>query len=201
MKLTIVMAGLLLANVARVDAQLPGVDLSLYPRVGSYRPAGALAEQSGSEARLQPGRAVGLSAELQLPLLPLHLRGNVDYVLNTNGEVNEQVYNSDNSILILSADLVYRLLPSIVPVQPYLLAGAGVKKYDFDNSFATALFSFPDRNDFTVHLGAGLGFKLGPIGVLGEVGDYVSRFETQETGDRKLQNDLFAMVGVRVSLF
>jgi hypothetical protein len=201
MKRTIVLASLLLANATGLAAQLPGVGLNVFPRVGTYRPANSLAESGGSEARLQNGRALGLSAELQLPLLPLHLRGNVDYVLATAGEVNDVEYDSDNTILILSADLVYRLLPSISPVQPYLLAGAGMKKYNFDNSFATALFSFPDQDNFTVHLGGGLGVKLGPLSVIGEVSDFVSRFEAQETGDRKLQNDLFAMVGVRFGLF
>jgi hypothetical protein len=190
----------LLAATGSATGQVPGIELRLFPRVGVYKPVSTLAEFQASTAELRGSTAFGLSVELQLPLLPLNLRGNVDYVRGADGAVNDQDLDVDNSLLMLSADLVLRLLPAVSPIQPYLMAGAGVKRYDFDDRFATALFSFPDDRDFTAHLGVGLGLKLGPLNVAAEATDYISWFELAGGADGKLQNDLLLMVGIKFGI-
>jgi hypothetical protein len=96
-------------------------------------------------------------------------------------------------------DLMFRPLPGIIPVQPYLFAGGGVKKYKF-RDFTTATFGSDDNSsDPTLHAGAGVGLGIGPMSVVVEGGDYISRFK--RLGDSKLQNDLYAMVGVKLGLF
>jgi hypothetical protein len=186
---------------AELGAQVPGIDLTVTPRVGAYRPGGDLAESAGSRARLGRATAFGASVELRLPILPAALRANIDYVPSLTGTVNGAEVADDNKLLLLSGDLVFHLLPAISPVQPYVLAGAGTKKYDFDNAYATAVFSFPDDSDLAAHLGAGVGLKLGPIGALVEVTDYLSRFQLAGGGDRKIQNDVLVMAGLRIGLF
>jgi len=77
----------------------------------------------------------------------------------------------------------------VLPVRPYLLVGAGVKRYDLDGS----------ESDFTGHVGGGVDVKFGPIGVVAEISDFISQFES--AGEKKLQNDIFARVGFRVGMF
>jgi hypothetical protein len=76
-------------------------------------------------------------------------------------------------------------------LQPYLLAGAGVKRYSGEGD---------DQSKFTGHVGAGADLKLGPIGLLAEINDYISSFEDETTGDSKLQNDVFISLGFRIGL-
>jgi hypothetical protein len=185
-----------------VAAQVPGIELNFFPRIGRFKPTSELAEFSGSSAELRGSTAFGVSAELGLPLLPVNLRASLDFVPGTDAVLNDDaVFEGDNQLLIITGDLVFRLAPPLLPVQPYLLVGGGLKKYDFDN-FATALVTFEDTKDLTGHLGAGISLKLGPIGVSAEVSDYVSWFKVEDGGSgSKMQNDLFTMVGVRIGMF
>ncbi|MGH7471163.1 MAG: hypothetical protein ACRENP_24710 [Longimicrobiales bacterium] len=202
MKRTIAFCAALLGGAnGLASGQIPGIELTLFPRVGVYKPVGALAEFAASTAELRGATALGMSVELQLPLLPINLRGNLEYVPGADAAINDRDLDVDNALLLLSGDLVFRLLPAVSPIQPYLLAGAGVKKYNFDNAFATALFSFPDDRDWMAHLGAGLGLKLGPLSIAAEVSDYISWFEMLGGDGGKLQNDLFATVGLKIGLF
>jgi serine/threonine protein kinase len=102
-------------------------------------------------------------------------------------------------VLALVADVVYRPLPRIVLVQPYVMAGGGLKRYNFRDNTGNLEDVLPgSSSDFTVHLGAGLDVGLGPIRLVGEVADYISWFRLE--GDRNVQNDLFFMVGFRVGM-
>ena len=190
----IVFSGLfLLAGPAA--AQVPGINLELVPRIGVYRPLSDLSD----DVKLGGDLAIGLAAELDLPLLPIGLRANMDYATGAPISFGDAEREGENTVLTLVGDVVFNLLPRISPLQPYLLAGAGVKRYEFDPGSGGALFP-EDASDFTGHLGAGLNLRLGPAGVLIEVSDYISSFD-DGSGDSKLQNDLFATAGFRIGLF
>lgn len=188
--------GLVMVAGAPVYAQVPGINVHLGARAGVFSPLGALAETAEGELKLQRGLGIGASIELDIPLSPINVRANVDAAMGAKVEVEgEEVPDTEVDVVAITGDLVFRPLPRIVVVQPYLLAGAGVKRYTFSSN----LFS-EDRSDFTGHVGAGADFKLGPISVLAEVSDYISSFKNEGTDDSKLQNDVFVMVGFRIGM-
>jgi len=177
---------------APAAAQIPGVNVVVAPRIGVYSPLGNLIETSTSEFKIKSGLGLGLSIELDLPLSPINVRANFDAALGRDVE-EDGVKVGDVDIVNLTGDLVFRPLPRVV-AQPYLLAGAGIKRY-------SSGFGGGDDNsssDFTGHVGAGIDAKLGPLGLMVEVSDYISSFKS--TGDSKLQNDVFVMAGLRIGL-
>ncbi|HEY0672463.1 MAG TPA: outer membrane beta-barrel protein [Longimicrobiales bacterium] len=185
-----------LACALPAQAQIPGINLNLGARVGYFTPLSALAETTTGDLKLKPGLGIGASLELDLPLSPVNVRANVEAALGANVEIGgEEVPDSEVDVVAITGDLVFRPLPRIVVFQPYLLAGAGVKRYSFDVGGAE-----DDRSNFTGHVGAGGDLKVGPIALLAEINDYISSFEDESTGDKKLQNDVFISVGFRIGM-
>lgn len=176
-------------------AQIPAIDLSIGPRAGYFLPLGILAKDaSDRETTLSTGLGIGASLEIDLPASPIDLRATVDATFGRSLEVNEvEVAGTNVDLLVLAADLVFRPLPRLVVAQPYLLAGAGIKRYSTDNTFE-------DSTDFTGHLGAGADMNLGRVSVLVEISDYISGFQATEGDDTRLQNDVFVMVGFQLKL-
>lgn len=205
MALALALAVLAAAPGAR--AQVPGLDLQFIPKIGAYLPVNDLGQlRAGAEeiaAEMEASLAVGLGLELDLPLSPLNVRANLDYA--TGSQISlEGIQGSDvdATVLALVGDLVFRPLPRLAVVQPYLLGGAGIKRYNFDTDDLGGGFGdflSDDQNDFTVHLGAGLDVGLGPLAFMAEVSDYISWF-APNGGDSEMQNDIFGMVGVRVGM-
>ena len=186
-----------LAGVAAPGAaQVPGLDLSIVPKVGFYVAAADLETATEAAGQVVDDRggslAVGLALDFAVPLAPVSFRAGFDYVTSseftyadTTG--SELEATGEQTMLAISGDIVLRPLPRLVIVQPYLLAGAGVKRYDF--SFAetdgetTIDEAFPDsETDFTLHAGLGVDLGLGPIALVAEVGDYVSWYEAEGGG-------------------
>lgn len=193
-RLTLVFIALLLCALP-AGAQVPGINVNLGARVGYFTPLGTLAE-TPFEVEVSSGLGLGAHLELDLPLSPINVRANLAATLgrslSTDGDVDE---GSDLDIVVITGDLVFRPLPRVVVLQPYLLAGAGVKRYSFD-------FNGEDENEskFTGHVGAGADLKFGPIALLAEVSDYISSFELSEEGGGKLQNDVFISIGFRIGM-
>jgi hypothetical protein len=168
--------------------------VQVVPKVGLYRPLGDITEGFRAKDHL----SIGASAELDLPILPIGIRANVDYTPATDIE-HDGARAGTVTITNIVGDLVLRPLPGIVPVQPFLFAGGGVKHYKF-REFATSSFDASDnRTEPTLHVGGGVGVSLGVMGLVFEAGDYISRFEMN--GTSKLQNDLYGTVGFRIGLF
>jgi len=101
-----------------------------------------------------------------------------------------------------TATLALRPIPNLIIVQPYALAGGGVKRYDytkqdFQQEGLRSLFN--DQNQLTGHLGVGAEVNLGLVRVVGEVADLVSKYDngqnTSSSSDQ-LQNDMFMTVGL-----
>ncbi|HLU24112.1 MAG TPA: hypothetical protein VKZ58_00200 [Longimicrobiales bacterium] len=185
--------------------------LQIMPKAGVYIPGNDLATiRDGAEeirAKMEGDFAIGLAIELARAGAPVGLRGNFDYITGTT-ITEDGVDRSDKSgttMLALTGDLVLRPIPRLLFLQPYLLGGAGIKRYEFDRESLSGPIrdAFPaDRTDFAVHLGAGFEIGFGALAITAEVSDYISRFKAEgENRDNKLQNDVFAMVGVRIGLF
>ena len=210
------LAGIALQS-APAAAQIPGLEVSLVPKVGFYSPATDLQTAADAAGEIVDDRggslALGLALDLGVPLSPLNVRVGFDYVT-----ASEFTYADDSdpmtafettgeqTMLAIAGDVVLRPIPKLLIVQPYLLAGAGVKRYDF--SFPEAAESndadeaFPDdATDFTVHAGIGLDVGLGPIALVAELSDYVSWYEAEGADGSEMQHDLFLMAGLRVGLF
>lgn len=196
-----------LCTATGAKAQAPGIDLQLIPKIGAYLPANDLGEVPGVVeeivAETKASLAVGLAAELDFPLSPWNVRANLDYATGSELSFEEglQEREADATILALVGDLVFRPLPRVVVVQPYLLGGAGIKRYDFDTDDLGGSLGnlFDDQSDFTVHLGAGLDIGLGPVAFMAELSDYISWFDV-DGGNSEMQNDFFGMVGARVGI-
>lgn len=183
-------------------AQAPGLDVKLNPRIGLYVPLTDLGEVGSDTWALDNSLAVGLGVELQLAALPFGIRGNLDYATSSTVNLESggvEQGETDATLLAISADLVFRPLPRVVVLQPYLFAGGGLKQYDFDLGEAGDFESEVDESDPTVHLGVGLDFGLGPLALNAEVADYISWFEITD-GDSEMQHDLFVMVGFSIGM-
>lgn len=197
----------LLFAPAAAHAQL--IDVRLNPRIGLYEPLSSLGEfrEAGSTivAEQSGSLALGLGAELSMALLPVNVRLNLDYA--TGSEVRrtddgiERESGVESTLLAVVADVLFRPLPSIIPVQPYFFLGGGLKQYDFEVTAPDLVDRFRSGSDPTLHLGGGVGFKLGAFELNAEVSDYISRFELEGDADSKIQHDLFATIGFSIGLF
>jgi len=98
------------------------------------------------------------------------------------------------TVLGVSGDVVLRLLPPGSILRPYLAAGAGIKRYDFEFSTDSQLDdAFGDESKFSGVLGVGMDWNLGILKGNVEVTDYISS-SAIEDGDR--QHDFFVTVGL-----
>ena len=136
---------------------------------------------------------LGLSAEWAF------LRGSLAYVSDarlTRGGVEDQEGLADGSLVMAAADLVIRPLPRLL-VQPYLLAGLGLKRTDFsfERDGAGNPFDDPGSDTSTAfHFGLGADVMFGRLGVAVEVSDYLSEGGAGAFSD----HDAVATVGLRV---
>lgn len=198
-------------------AQVPGLEVQLVPKVGFYSPAADLEAAATAAGEIVDERggslALGLALDFGVPLSSLDVRIGFDYVTaseftyaDTTGADVEA--NGEQTMLVIAGDVILRPIPKLLILQPYLLAGAGVKRYDF--SFAEAAEgetdvdeAFPeDATDFTVHAGIGVDVGIGPVALVAELSDYVSWYQTPDVAEgTHIQHDLFIMAGVRVALF
>lgn len=196
---------------APAAAQVPGLELTVLPKVGFYSPASDLAAAQDALGEVVDDRggslALGLALELGVPLTSLGVRVGFDYVTGSEFTYEDEAAveaTAEQTMLAITGDVVLRPIPRLVVVQPYLLAGAGVKRYDFsfDEDAGTDIeTAFPEsETDFTVHAGIGIDLGLGPIALVAELSDYISWYETG-ADESEMQNDLFLMAGVRLGLF
>lgn len=104
----------------------------------------------------------------------------------------------DAEYLAGTIDLVYRLRlagPAGM-VEPFVAAGAGVRRLELDPIARPEVRSATDP---VGTLAAGARVDLWrPVAIRFEVRDHVSRFDATETGSSKLQNDVLVTVGLSV---
>lgn len=191
-------AGCLLGLAVPAAAQAPGLELKVNPRVGVYVPLTDLGDAGGAVGTVvseQSGNlALGLGVELDLAMLPFGLRANVDYATGSRISAPGLGDPVDRTVIMLAGDLIFRPLPTLILVEPYLFAGGGMRQYSFDRE------TLDDLSDPMVHLGGGLDLSLGPLALNAEVGDYISWLELQEGADSEMQHDLFVSLGIVLGL-
>jgi hypothetical protein len=192
-------AAVLLLGVRPAEAQI-----RLIPQVGIYTPFGELPSPGAGADALQKDGTLAFGAALEIGT-PDAVSFRINALHATDSEVPHTDLGCDDdcarsTVSAGTATLVLRL-PNLVLVQPYVLAGGGVKRYDFElddleNEGVAAVLS--DQNQLTGHLGAGVELNLGLLRLVGEVSDLVSQFDTEgdvgESGD--LQHDVYFTVGL-----
>ncbi len=185
-----------LVGASQATAQIPGLNVHLGAKGGWFTPIGIIGEDvSGRESKLSQGVAVGASLELDIPLSPINVRANLAATFGRSIEVEGlEVPGTEIDLIVLTGDLVFRPVPRVVVAQPYLLVGAGIKKYSGEGTFDSV-------TDFTGHLGAGADMNLGALSLMVEISDFISSFDEIPSGDGRLQNDVFIMAGFRIKLF
>ncbi|MEJ2184870.1 MAG: hypothetical protein P8Z36_02930 [Gemmatimonadota bacterium] len=201
-KVSLVLTGLFAFGATGVAAQVPGISLDIVPKIGAEMPLSDLPTTPSAEAvkSMSGAFAWGVAAELGLPGLPFDLRANVDATTKKSVSPATGITTGsvDQTMMTIFGDLVFRPLPKLILVQPYVMAGLGVKRYNYSLSDPADLFqrSFTDRNDLAYHLGVGV--DIGPLVV--EANDYMNKYAF-DGGGSKFQHDVFIMAGLRLGLF
>ena len=100
-----------------------------------------------------------------------------------------------NNLLNATAAIVFRPLPSGVPVQPYLLGGGGVKHYDLTSLDELHRSPLHDQTRRTMLLGGGIEVRMGPLRIVTELSDYISPIFSDNDMETT-QHDLFLTAGL-----
>jgi hypothetical protein len=173
-------------------AALPmSAQISITPMVGGYIPASDVNQVTGDAQDIAKRRegTLSLGANIDFGML----RATAAYASGTTIKNANKEDIGKGSVFAAGAALVIRPLPRVL-VQPYLIAGAAQKFYDYDESSTLALKQ-SDR-DFALHGGIGADLMLGSIGVVAELTDFVSK----GADDKWNVHDAFLMVGIKLRL-
>ena len=193
------------AAVALLAPACGAAQLRVIPQVGLYTPFTDLPSPSAGAEDLRKGATLAYSLAVELGT-PDAVSFRINLLHATDSEipiedVGCQVDCARSTVSAATATLALRPIPALIAVQPFLLLGGGVKRYDFTRSSLQdeGLSSVPsDRNQLTGHPGAGAELNLGLIRITGEISDVLSRFDTEEDPDTdaELQHDTFLTVGI-----
>lgn len=174
--------------------------VSVVPVAGWYSPTKNLRrvpEEGGTDwTRLGGGPMAGVMAEAALPVRGVSVRGGAFYVHSDltvrrylgaescSSGCDRAEYRSDpiapGRIYVAVADVVVRV-PRLGPVRPYVLVGAGVKRYDFAQAELTGGYAVDYARDVTQrtsHVGLGTDVAIGRHSLTLELSDYVGGFRT-----------------------
>ncbi len=175
----------------------------LIPQVGLYVPANSFGEVSdgGFDGAVELGkkestRAYGLGLEWGGGGF-VGLRGNLAFATSSNVPIRGvgcAVCSSRSTMLALTGGLVVRPF-RLLFIEPYLIGGLGVKRYDFSTSDIGDAF-LDDQNVRTYQLGVGGELDLGPLSGIVEISDFVSDRGAQLPVGR--QHDFIVSVGIGI---
>lgn len=175
------------------------------PQVGLYAPVSDLGQASSTDGAVEIGEresTLGFGLALELGA-----RNTVSFRLNgvygTESEVPVDGTGCTDctgrgTVAALTGSVVFRPIPNLIVVQPYLQAGGGLKRFDFDEDAAQAEgwdAFLSDQNELTGQLGVGVELNLLGFRALVELSDFVSGFDT-EGGEGETQHDFFLTVGI-----
>ncbi len=195
-------AGLVLA--ASITPTLGSAQgIRVIPQVGLYAPTSDLGQvtDAGVSGAIDFGKrastlAYVLGLEFASRPSSVTLRGNIAYASQSEVSLDAvgcTTCGARSTLTALTALLVIRPLPELLVIQPYFLAGGGVKRYDFELDGSTPL---DDQTTATGQLGVGTELHLGPLRVVAEISDYIDSFKAISGGNGELQNDLLFTVGI-----
>lgn len=186
---SVVAAGALLAfHATTTQAQL-----TITPLVGAYIPRSSLKDvQSGASnvtVRRDGTLALGLNIETGM------LRLGAAYASGTTIKDANKAELAKGTVLAAGADIVVRPLPRII-AQPYVLGGVGVKNLSYDQG-SGIVGAFPrDTRELAIHAGLGADAMFGPVGIVAELTDFVSR----DANDKWKIHDAFLMAGIKIRM-
>ncbi len=205
-----------LAALAALALLLPAsaeAQFRVLPSVGLYAPLADLGEvrDSGGQVIVDAGRqnaslAFGLAVERGDPQGFASIRVGLGY--GTSAEVPVDAVGCQDcelraTLLTATAAAVLRPIPRLGPVQPFLVAGAGIKRYGFDRDDLQTdgfLEGFRDQSRPALQLGTGVQFTLGGFRPIVELSAQLSRYEVEPSGARSgtddVQTDLFFTVAL-----
>jgi hypothetical protein len=159
---------------------------------GAYVPASDFYEirQGAQTVAAAREAALAVGVNLERGLLRASLAWATGATLTEEG-VENGADIGDGSVLAGTLGVVVRPVPRIV-VQPYALAGVGAKR----QTFSLADVGARSATDLTLQIGIGADLVLGPLGLVLEVTDYISRRPESGGG----QHDAFVLAGIRFRL-
>ena len=175
--------------------------LAVTPLIGGYIPGNDVQElaDEAEQITIDKEAALGLGLNVEFGWL----RGSLAYAsgatLNAEDGASPELEGEigEGSVLAIAGDVVLRPLPRLIVVQPYLLGGVGLKRTDYDWN-AEGVDAFPeDHSDVTLHVGVGADVRLGSVGLVVEVSDFISKQGDDDFG----RHDAFGMLGLKFGLF
>ena len=198
-----VVAGGALAALALLAIPGGGSAQRVIPQIGVYVPVSDLGQIDGFDGAVDLGkkessRAYGLGIEWGGGG-SIGLRGNIAYA--TPSEVplagmGCASCSSRSSMFALTGGVVLRPF-RLFFIEPYFVAGTGVKRYDFSSTDFEAGFDFvvDDRTERTYQFAVGgelgLGFLSGQV----EISDYVSRYRPVGFEEQR-RHDFIVSIGL-----
>ena len=203
--------GAAVAILGAVAADQAAGQLRLIPQVGLYVPMkdlGRVQNASGAADIAKKEGTLGLGLALELG----NSQGTsyrVNAVYGTSSDVPVTTAGcttcaARSTVAAATVSVVMRPLPTIILVRPYLQAGAGLKRYDFDEEDARAerLDAFVnDQNKLTGQLGIGFEVNLALVRLFVEISDFINKVDVGAEGaeqDGELQHDFFITVGLPI---
>ncbi|MGQ0815676.1 MAG: hypothetical protein ACT4O1_14670 [Gemmatimonadota bacterium] len=170
--------------------------IAITPQIGVYVPGDDFESlRAGADSvsvRKEGTLALGFNVDVGF------LRGTVAYAsaakLNRGGAQGEV---GEGKLLAVAGAVVLRPIPRLLILQPYLLAGAGLRRADYDFDDDGLANAFPENDsDFALHAGIGADVMIGSIGVTAEITDFISKDDEDKWG----RHDGFGFVGVKLRL-
>ena len=177
--------------------QAQSIDYTISPKLGFFAPLADLSETDSVTSKLKTGLALGLALEFDFRASPFSVRANADIAVNSDVESGGTGSGLKADQLNLVGDLVIRPFSRNYIVQPFVLGGAGIKRYTFsDDDFDIST----SEQSFTWHAGAGIILDFGGAKLSLELSDYISSYEPAGAAESKAQHDIFGMLGLRIPL-
>lgn len=203
------LAGLLSGPTA-LSAQ---AGIRILPLVGLYAPLSELTQvRDGGASVFEAGKksstlALGLGLEVGGSTGGTSLRGHIGYATESEvpiGGLECETCGARMSLLTATVGAVLRPFPTLAILEPYLVVGGGVKRYDFDPGSLGEAESWSsvlrDQTRFSGQLGAGVDFSLLGLRPQLELSAHLSRFEPGEapegSEESDFQTDLFLMLAI-----
>ena len=173
----------LILGLAVLPASL-GAQLRIIPQGGLYVPVTDLGTVNTTEGAWDVGKressfAYGLTLESSgAGALSFRISG----IYGSDSEVpvggvgcQGSACNLRSTVLGLSGGIALRVLPQGSPLRPYLLAGGGLKRYDFDfRSDSPVKDAVGDEAKAAAVLGLGFDWDIGILRGIVELTDYIS---------------------------
>jgi len=172
--------------------------------MGLYVPVSDLGTVQGLDGAVDLGKkastpAYGLGLEWG-SASPVSLRGNVAYATSSDVSITGVGCDrcaSRSSMLALTGGVVARPFRFLL-LEPYVMAGMGLKRYDFSGSdFDSGLdLIVDDRNERAWMLGVGGELNLGVLSGIVEISDYISDYDSGLPSGPVRRHDFIVSIGL-----